>query len=707
MLRRSLLISFAIGALLASELGAAPAADALTLPQTSLTTGPHGTTIDTTPTFSFDSSVPGSTFECRVDWGAWTACVSPSTTSALVNGAHLFRVRAMDGAANVDATPAVEPFHVLASPGSIVAWGAQYSPLGHDYVAIAASMYYSHALRSDGSIFCWSWAGPYCPELPAGSDFVAIAAGTDFGAALKNDGSIVAWGDNTHGQATPPAGSDYVAFTAGFFHGLALKNDGTIVGWGANGFGQANSPGGDDYVAIAAGSYYSLALHSDGSIVGWGENYKGQASPPAGNDYVAIAAGLNLPNEDGHSLALKNDGSIVGWGANPYGEANPPTGNDYVAIAAGYDTSVGLNADGTVAAWGYNDSGQGIPPPGNKYVAVASGGWHGLALSSDTTPPTDPVLASPSHTVGQPSNDTTVAIIWSGAADPGSGVDGFSFVWDQIASTVPDTAKDAEQSATGTTSDVLAEGSWYFHLRTRDNTGHWTSTAHIGPFVIDTTAPYTGYAEVDQLLGGQVSSGPIEIYWQANDNLTPTADLQHEWQYRKFVRGKWRAWTAGGTTDELELVRTQPFGKAYQYRIRTRDLAGNWGIWETTDSVKLLARQETSFTFSANWNRHTMAGAWGGYVCTRAKVGAWARLSFTGNGVALVMPAGAGQGTINVCLDPGTAGQQCRTLNLATFTPAGVRRLVTVFDGLSAGSHVLRLTIVSGTVNLDGAIVRQ
>jgi len=625
MLRRSLLISFAIGALLASELGAAPAADALTLPQTSLTTGPHGTTIDTTPTFSFDSSVPGSTFECRVDWGAWTACVSPSTTSALVNGAHLFRVRAMDGAANVDATPAVEPFHVLASPGSIVAWGAQYSPLGHDYVAIAASMYYSHALRSDGSIFCWSWAGPYCPELPAGSDFVAIAAGTDFGAALKNDGSIVAWGDNTHGQATPPAGSDYVAITAGFFHGLALKND----------------------------------------------------------------------------------GSIVGWGANPYGEANPPTGNDYVAIAAGYDTSVGLNADGTVAAWGYNDSGQGIPPPGNKYVAVASGGWHGLALSSDTTPPTDPVLASPSHTVGQPSNDTTVAIIWSGAADPGSGVDGFSFVWDQIASTVPDTAKDAEQSATGTTSDVLAEGSWYFHLRTRDNTGHWTSTAHIGPFVIDTTAPYTGYAEVDQLLGGQVSSGPIEIYWQANDNLTPTADLQHEWQYRKFVRGKWRAWTAGGTTDELELVRTQPFGKAYQYRIRTRDLAGNWGIWETTDSVKLLARQETSFTFSANWNRHTMAGAWGGYVCTRAKVGAWARLSFTGNGVALVMPAGAGQGTINVCLDPGTAGQQCRTLNLATFTPAGVRRLVTVFDGLSAGSHVLRLTIVSGTVNLDGAIVRQ
>ncbi|HLB44619.1 MAG TPA: hypothetical protein VJK49_04470, partial [Candidatus Limnocylindrales bacterium] len=74
--------------------------------------------------------------------------------------------------------------------------------------------------------------------------------------------------------------------------------------------------------------------------------------------------------------------------------------------------------------------------------------------------------------------------------------------------------------------------------------------------------------------------------------------------------------------------------------------------------------------------------------------------------VALVMPTGVGQGTINVCLDPGKATQQCSTINLATFSPTGLRHLVAVFDGLTSGSHVLKVTIVSGTVNLDGAIVR-
>jgi hypothetical protein len=226
-------------------------------------------------------------------------------------------------------------------------------------------------------------------------------------------------------------------------------------------------------------------------------------------------------------------------------------------------------------------------------------------------------------------------------------------------------------------------------------------------FTVDTTLPYTGYAEVYQLLGGQVTPAPIEIYWQASDNLTPTAELRHEWHWRKKVSGVWRAWQAGGTVDELEASFSQPFKKFYQYRIRTVDLAGNWSVWEETDPLKLLAKQETAFTYSANWQRHTMAGAWGNYVRTRAKVGAWAKLAFTGTGVSLVMPTGAGQGTINVCLDPGKASQRCNTINLATFSPTGVRRLVAVFDEIALGKHVLKVTVLSGTANLDGAIVRK
>jgi hypothetical protein len=103
----------------------------------------------------------------------------------------------------------------------------------------------------------------------------------------------------------------------------------------------------------------------------------------------------------------------------------------------------------------------------------------------DATAPANPPLSSPSHTVGVWSNDATVDVTWSGATDPHSGIDGFSFEWSQSAATVPDVAKDAEETAAGTTSPPRADGSWWLHLRTRDNAGNWSAAAHLGPGAVD------------------------------------------------------------------------------------------------------------------------------------------------------------------------------------------------------------------------------
>jgi hypothetical protein len=87
-----------------------PATQAVTIdttpPQTTIVSGPSGPTRDATPTFAFTTSQPGSTFQCRVDAGAWIACGSPRTTAKLADGAHTFRVRAKDAAGNTDTTPA-------------------------------------------------------------------------------------------------------------------------------------------------------------------------------------------------------------------------------------------------------------------------------------------------------------------------------------------------------------------------------------------------------------------------------------------------------------------------------------------------------------------------------------------------------------------------------------------------------------------------
>jgi len=85
-------------------------------PDTSITSGPTGTTTDDTPTFEFTSTESPSTFECSVDGAAFTGCSTPFTTSTLSDGAHTFAVRARDAANNVDATPATSSFTVATPP---------------------------------------------------------------------------------------------------------------------------------------------------------------------------------------------------------------------------------------------------------------------------------------------------------------------------------------------------------------------------------------------------------------------------------------------------------------------------------------------------------------------------------------------------------------------------------------------------------------
>ena len=49
-------------------------------PQTTIDSGPSGSTADATPTFAFSSSEPGSSFQCRFDSAAFGPCSGPGNT---------------------------------------------------------------------------------------------------------------------------------------------------------------------------------------------------------------------------------------------------------------------------------------------------------------------------------------------------------------------------------------------------------------------------------------------------------------------------------------------------------------------------------------------------------------------------------------------------------------------------------------------------
>ena len=78
-------------------------------PNTSLNSNPTNPTASTGASFTFSGTDTGTgvaRFECDLDGGGFSACPSPKDYTALADGSHTFRVRAIDNAGNTDPTPA-------------------------------------------------------------------------------------------------------------------------------------------------------------------------------------------------------------------------------------------------------------------------------------------------------------------------------------------------------------------------------------------------------------------------------------------------------------------------------------------------------------------------------------------------------------------------------------------------------------------------
>jgi Bacterial Ig-like domain len=85
-----------------------------TAPDTTITKGPKKKTHKRKPKFQFTSSQAGSTFQCRLDRGAFKPCTAPFVPSVkLKPGKHVLKVQAIGPTGIADGTPAVRKFKVL------------------------------------------------------------------------------------------------------------------------------------------------------------------------------------------------------------------------------------------------------------------------------------------------------------------------------------------------------------------------------------------------------------------------------------------------------------------------------------------------------------------------------------------------------------------------------------------------------------------
>ena len=88
----------------------------VTSPETSILMPPLNPTKNRDATISFSSNESAVTFACKLDTGAFAACISPKFYSSLTEGLHTVQVRATDAAGNVEATPATYSWTVDATP---------------------------------------------------------------------------------------------------------------------------------------------------------------------------------------------------------------------------------------------------------------------------------------------------------------------------------------------------------------------------------------------------------------------------------------------------------------------------------------------------------------------------------------------------------------------------------------------------------------
>ena len=87
-----------------------------TAPETNITGGPSGGTVDPTPAFAFNTNEPSATFQCRVDGAVQPTCNSGTPLAHLAPGPHTFSVAATDSDGNADSTPAERSFTVESAP---------------------------------------------------------------------------------------------------------------------------------------------------------------------------------------------------------------------------------------------------------------------------------------------------------------------------------------------------------------------------------------------------------------------------------------------------------------------------------------------------------------------------------------------------------------------------------------------------------------
>jgi hypothetical protein len=428
-----------------------------TAPNTTITAGPTNPTNQTTASFSFTSTEAGSTFECRLDSGAWSSCTTPRSYSGLTEGSHTFDVRATDPVGNTDQTPATRTWTVdLTAPETTITANPTNPSSGSVSFSFTSSEGGStFQCRIDGAAFASCTSPKPYTGLTTGSHTFEVratdaAGNTDATAAsftwtvdaTPPDTTITSFPVNPSNQTTASFG--FTSTEAGTFQ---CKLD-------TGAFVACTSP--HSYTGLSDGSHtvQVRAIDGVGNVDATPATYTWTVDTGAPNTTIT-ASPVNPTNQTtaSFSFTATEGGSTFQCRLDGAAFAGCTSSHSYTGLSEGSHTF-------EVRA---------IDSAGNIDPSPASFTW-----VVDTTAPETAITAAPAN----PTNATSATFGFTsseGSSTFQCRLDGAAFA----ACTTP-------RTYTG-----LAEGSHTFEVRATDPAGNTDATPASFTWTVDTTAPQT------------------------------------------------------------------------------------------------------------------------------------------------------------------------------------------------------------------------
>ncbi|HET6656454.1 MAG TPA: Ig-like domain-containing protein [Gaiellaceae bacterium] len=484
-------------------------------PNAAIDSGPSDPSASADATFEFSADEGGSTFECELDGGGFSACTSPKTYTSLSDGSHTFKVRSTDAAGNTDATPAELTWSVdTAAPSSSVSFPG------------AGAFYHTS-----------TWNAGCTPAGFCGTYSDATSGVQKVELSIKRLGTGLYWN-----------GSAFSSGSELFFTTALSAGDWSYA------FGAASFPVDDDYTVRVKATDNADNAESPST-----RTFTFDATDPTGS----LTAPANGAAVSGNAVTVSSDSADAGSGvALATFERRPSGGGSWTTIATDGSAPYSVDWDTTALADGDYDL--------RVTTDDESGNSFSSATRTVTVDNTNPSSATLDALPGAISNGQ--ALTGSGA-DSGSGVASLSYYFCPGPPCSPSTL--IGSSSTGpsysvTWSSQPADGDYQVLVRVADRAGN-TLDSTKQTVTVDNTDPtgsLTAPADTAQV------SGTVAVSSDSDDSGSGVASAA--FQRRPAGGGSWTT-IATDTTDPYSVSwDTTPLGDGdYDLRVLTTDAAGN------------------------------------------------------------------------------------------------------------------------------------